>query len=51
MKKSIILSLILLLSLTTAFAETKEERKQYPHELRIGIGDDLLNKLFTHRYR
>lgn len=46
MKKSIILSLILLFSLSTAFAETKEERKQYPHELRIGIGDDLLNKLY-----
>ena len=46
MKKSFLLFFVLLLSLSTAFAETKEERKQYPHELRIGIGDDLLNKLY-----
>lgn len=44
MKKSFLLFFVLLFSLTTAFAETKEERKQHPHELRIDIGDDFLNK-------
>lgn len=43
MKKSIFLSIILLFSLTTTFAETKEERKQHPHELRIGVADGMID--------
>ena len=38
MKKIITLTTILLCSLV-AFAETKENRKENPHEIRIGVAD------------
>ena len=38
MKKIIAITIILLCSLVT-FAETRENRKENPHEIRIGIAD------------
>ena len=38
--------LILVLLPLTLFAETKEQRAESPHELRIGVGDPLLLKAF-----
>ena len=45
MKKLISLTIILLCALT-AYAETAENRKENPHEIRIGIADDLVLRGF-----
>ncbi len=45
MKKLIALTTILLCTLT-AYAETAENRKENPHEIRIGIADDLVLRGF-----
>ena len=45
MKKLIALTIILLCTLT-AYAETAENRKENPHQIRIGIADDLVLRGF-----
>ena len=45
MKKLIILTIILLCTLT-AYAETAENRKENPHQIHIGIADDLVARGF-----
>ena len=40
MKKLITLTAIILCSISTLFAETPENRKENPHEIRIGIADN-----------
>ena len=45
MKKLISITIILLCALT-AYAETAENRKENPHEIRIGIADDLVLRGF-----